>query len=65
MGEDDVFKLGGIDLEARFLCVVVVPVSVSSLAPDGAGPSLLLHLGFFPHGDVIDSLGNFFEIMLR
>ena len=53
LGEEDVFKLSYVALEAWFLCGVGVPISVSGLVLAGAGPSLFLHLGFVPFGDVL------------
>ena len=61
LGEDGVFKLSDVALGSRFLRGVEVPVPVPGLALDGAGPSLLLHLDFVPHGDVL----TFFIIMFR
>ena len=54
LGKNGVFKLGDVTLETWFLRGVRVSVSVSGLAPAGTSPSLLLHLGFVLHGDVLD-----------
>ena len=58
LGEDGVFDLGGVPLEAQFLRGVEVPVPVPGSALDGAIPSLLLHLSFVPHGDVLPLFCN-------
>ena len=60
---DGVFDLGYVALGTRFLCGVGVPVLVSSLDLSGTGPSFSIHLGFVPHGDVLD-LCNLFLIIL-
>ena len=64
MVEDGAFDLSDVAIEARFLRGIGFPVPVSGLAPAGSGTSFLLHLGFVPHGDVLD-IDAFFVIMLR
>ena len=63
LGKYGVFKLVDVALETRFLRVVGVPALISGSAPAGTGPSLLIWLVFFPHGDVLD-INSFFIIML-
>ena len=53
MGKCGAFNLDGVALEDWFLWGVEVPVPVPGLDMAGYGPSLLLHLGFVPHGDVL------------
>ena len=53
LGEDGIFELSYVDLESQFVCGVGVPISVSGLVLAGAGPSIFLHLGFVPFGDVL------------
>ena len=53
LGEDGAFDIGGVPLEAQFLWSVEVSVPVPSLSSPSAGPSLLLHFSFVPHGDVL------------
>ena len=61
LGEYGVFEIGDVALEASFLHGVGVPVPVSGLALDGEGPSLLLRLGFVPHGDVLTLFRSYVE----
>ena len=61
LGEDGVFNLGDVAIETRFIRGVVIPLSISSLDLVGTIPSLLIHLFFVTHGDV---LGVFSVIML-
>ena len=56
MGEDSIFEIGDVALEAQFLHGVGFPISVYGSALDGAGPYLLLHLGLVPHSDGLESL---------
>ena len=60
LGEDRIFDIGDVSLEARFLPGVEFPVQVPGSALAGAGLSLLLHLGFVPHGDVLTIFCNNF-----
>ena len=62
--EEGDFNIGGVAFETWFLCPVGVTIVISGSAPDGTGPSLLLHLVFIPHGDVLD-FESFFVIILR
>ena len=64
LGEYRVFSLVGIYFESLFLCGVGFPVSIPGSAPSITRPSLLLHLCFVPHGDVLD-ICTFSVIMLR
>ena len=60
--EDGIFDLGDVDFETSFLHGVGFPVSMPGPDLAGTGTYLLIQLGFFTHGDVIDA---FFVIMLR
>ena len=62
--KDRVFHLGDVALEIHFLSGIRVPVLVSGLDPAGSGPSLLLHLVFVTHGNVLD-IDVFFIIIMR
>ena len=48
MCEYGILNISDVAVETLFLCGVGVPVSISSLAPVGTGPYLLIHLGFYP-----------------
>ena len=61
LGEDGVFKLSDVALEAWLLWGVEVIVPVPSLSSDGAGPSLLPRLVFSPMVIILP----FFVIILR
>ena len=54
---------GDVDFGTCFLCGVGVSISIPGSAPAGAGPNLLLRLGFVPHVDVLD-IDAFFVIIL-
>ena len=54
LGEDGVFEFGDVVFETWFLCGVGVPVSIPGSGTVGTGPSLLIHLGFVSHGNVLD-----------
>ena len=62
--EESAFKIGVVAFETWCLCGIGVTAVISGLDPDGIGPSLLLNLGFIPHGDVLD-IEAFFVIIFR
>ena len=62
--EDSVFDLRDVDFETWYFHGDVFPALIPGSAPAGTGPSLLIYLGFFSHGDVLD-LDYFSVIMLR
>ena len=58
LGEDCVFEISDIALEARFLWGVEVTIPVPGLYLAGASPSILIHLGFVHHGEVFTLFHN-------
>ena len=62
--EYGILNISDVAFETLFLRGVGVPVLIPSLALVGTGPYLLIHLGFLPHGNVLD-IDAHFIIMLR
>ena len=52
--EDGIFDFETFYLKAKFICGVRTSAATSDLEPTITAPTLLIHLGFVTHGDVLD-----------